>query len=230
MSIVSTRDLGPAKATRDRLVAAAIRLLEEGGPEAVQTRRVGAEIGASTMAVYTHFGGMKNLVVAVAREGFSRLARVMENVPATDDPVADMFELALAYRQYALENSQLYRVMFGLSVAGGHRLAPFDVDELMGTGRYPEGREAFALVYRGVERIIAAGDGAGGEPLTESLQLWSGAHGHVLLEFGGYFGPPEQSVHTVLVPLAEKLFAAMGHPPEAVRDSIRTVLARRGYA
>ena len=50
---------------RERLVEAGTRLLERDGPEALQARKVAAEIGASTMAVYTHFGGMNGLLEAI---------------------------------------------------------------------------------------------------------------------------------------------------------------------
>jgi AcrR family transcriptional regulator len=89
---------------RDRLVVAAIRLLEDSGPEALQARKLAAEIGASTMAVYTYFGGIKQLIHAMAREGFARLSRRLEQVPLTDDPAADLFGLGLAYRDHALDS------------------------------------------------------------------------------------------------------------------------------
>ena len=47
---------------RERLVEAGTRLLERDGPEALKARKVAAEIGVSTMAVYTHFGGMNGLL------------------------------------------------------------------------------------------------------------------------------------------------------------------------
>ena len=58
-----------------RLIETARRLLEAGGPEAVQARKLAAEIGASTMAVYTHFGGMAELFEALIRDGFMALRR-----------------------------------------------------------------------------------------------------------------------------------------------------------
>jgi len=47
---------------RERLVEAGTRLLERDGLEALKARKVAAEIGVSTMAVYTHFGGMNGLL------------------------------------------------------------------------------------------------------------------------------------------------------------------------
>src|SRR3954467_4749124 len=88
-----------ANDVKERLVDAAIRLLAEGGPEALQARKLAAEGGVSTMAVYTHFGGMAALVDEVARTGFLKLSAWLAEVAETDDPVADIFSLARTYRQ-----------------------------------------------------------------------------------------------------------------------------------
>lgn len=66
---------------RERLVAAALTVLERDGPAAIQARTLTREIGVSTMAVYTHFGGMPNLIEAMVREGLSRFAEHTRGVP-----------------------------------------------------------------------------------------------------------------------------------------------------
>jgi AcrR family transcriptional regulator len=225
MASVSARDLESVPATRKRLIAAAIRLLEDGGPEALQARRLAAEVGASTMAVYTHFGGMRQLVEAVAADGFARFSRLLADVPETADPVADLLRQGVAYRDHAVANPQLYRVMFGVTAPGGHRLAGVDMNELMVSGQFPEGRDAFGLLTRAVERVIAAGDGSGEDPVSAASQIWSAAHGYVLLEIAGYFGPPGRGMTTVFLPLAVKLISGLGHSPEAVWRSARRLTA-----
>src|SRR6476659_8739147 len=87
---------------RTALVETAARLLTEEGPSALTTRRLAREVGASTMAVYTHFGGMDELLGAMSVEGFRRLARRLNRVKQTEDTVADVVELGRAYRRNAL--------------------------------------------------------------------------------------------------------------------------------
>ena len=43
---------------REQLVEAGMRVLERDGLPALSARKLAAETGTSTMAVYTHFGGM----------------------------------------------------------------------------------------------------------------------------------------------------------------------------
>lgn len=221
MARVSAHDVDTAGEPRERLLLAAIGLLEDDGPEALQARRLAARAGTSTMAVYTHFGGMRQLVEAVAREGFARFARLLAEVPETADPVADLLQLGVAYRDHAVANPQLYRVMFGVSAPGGHRLAGMDMSEFMASGQFPEGRDAFGVLVRAVARVIEAGEGSAEEPVGAASQIWSMAHGYVLLEIAGYFGPPGRGVESVFLPLAVKVISGLGHSPESVWRSAR---------
>jgi AcrR family transcriptional regulator len=84
--------------------------------EPVTLRALVDGTGASTMAVYTHFGGMPGLWRAVRQEGFTRLAHRLDLVPRTRDPVRDLGALGAAYVANALDNPHLYRVMFEAAV------------------------------------------------------------------------------------------------------------------
>src|SRR6266540_5919353 len=75
----------------ERVVQATIRLLAEQGPSAIKARTVASASGLSTMAVYHHFGGIAELIGAVADRGFTELDRAFSQVPVTEDPVADLF-------------------------------------------------------------------------------------------------------------------------------------------
>lgn len=226
---MSTQESGNTESTpRDRLLAAALRLLEDEGPEALQARRLAAEIGASTMAVYTHFGGMRQLIEAVALEGFVRFGGRLGRVRETSDAVADLLELGVAYHDYAVANPQLYRMMFSVTAPAGVRLPGLDMHDLMGSGGFPEGREAFGHLVRHVARVIEAGTGTGEDSVSAASQIWSAAHGYVLLEIAGYFGGEERGALDVYLPLAVKVIAGLGHPAEAVLESAGKAVARMG--
>jgi AcrR family transcriptional regulator len=49
------------------LIDRAARLFSEAGPAALTTRRLAAEAGTSTMAIYTHFGSMSELIREIAK-------------------------------------------------------------------------------------------------------------------------------------------------------------------
>jgi len=64
------------------------------------------------MAVYHHFGGIAELIRAVVDQGFKELDNAFSQVPVTDDPLADLFAMALTTRRVARENPHLYDLMF----------------------------------------------------------------------------------------------------------------------
>jgi AcrR family transcriptional regulator len=205
---VSTRKSATDANPRDRLLEAAIRLLAAGGPEALQARRLAAEVGVSTMAVYTHFGGMGKLITEVVREGFIRFGRRMEAVPRSDDPVADLLALGLAYRDHAIENPQLYRLMFGVTSPGGKDVVTSTVGNDL-----PEGQAAFSQLVGAVTRVIESGP-CEEEPVAAAAQIWSAVHGYVLLEIAGFFGEVGDGVERLLLPLGTKLVVGIGASPE----------------
>lgn len=84
---MSPRIPDPDVATR--LVEVAARVLAEEGPSAVSARRLANEVGASTMVVYTHFGGMDHVLGHVRREGFRRFGEALGRQQSNDDAVAD---------------------------------------------------------------------------------------------------------------------------------------------
>ncbi|GGM73876.1 hypothetical protein GCM10012275_50710 [Longimycelium tulufanense] len=167
---------------RGRLVEAAVRLLAEQGPAAVQARRLAQQVGASTMAVYHYFGGMPQLLGAVIEEGFRRLDTRLTAVPVTDDPVTNLGRLALAYRAAARKNPHLYDLMFGLSSPGGHR--PEDAPSA--TSEQSVSQRAYGHLVDASERAIRAGRIRNQDPAHVAAQLWSTLHGYVTLELAGH--------------------------------------------
>ncbi|GIE74572.1 TetR family transcriptional regulator [Actinoplanes philippinensis] len=153
-------------------------MLAEQGPGALSARSLARAAGTSTMAVYTHFGGMPAVVRAIIHEGFARLAAELAGVPPTADPVTDCAALALAYRRAAHRAPHLYRVMFG---ATGFELT----DENRGIGAY-----TLRVARDAVARCIEAGRFHPAEPWVLTRRSWCLAHGLVSLELAGFLGDP----------------------------------------
>jgi AcrR family transcriptional regulator len=194
--MATVRSTGDQTDARRRLIEAAARLLGEEGPSALSTRRLARETATSTMAVYTHFGGMGTLVSEVAAEGFRRLIARINKVDTTEDPVDDLRRMAAAYRANALENRYLYAVMFGSAALGGYRLE---------AGSAEVGAEAFAQLRDAVERAMTEGSLRAGDPAAVAGQFWSALHGYVMLELAGYHHVTDDPEHDVLWPMLTHL-------------------------
>src|SRR5436309_7203438 len=126
-----SRDANADNGMRPALIEAAARLIATQGAAGLKLRRVAEEVGTSTMAIYTHFGGMPELRRAVRAEWFARLTHRLAGVRESEDPVADLVFLGVAYAENATRNPHLYRATFmdvALDEADAHaHMATFDV-------------------------------------------------------------------------------------------------------
>ncbi len=191
---------------RTQLIDAAARLLAEHGPDGLTTRQLSAAVGTSTMAVYTYFRGMDELRHAVRVEGFERLARFLDEVDETDDPVADVASLGAAYFLNAVTNPHLYRFMF--------MEPPLD-DE-------PDvGHATFERLIGGVRRAVEAGRFTVGGAEDLATQLWAMAHGIVTLHLAGLL-----TVGDAVAAFAQmglNLFVGFGDDRARAQRSVETV-------
>lgn len=194
---------------RTRLVAAAAKLLAEAGPDGVSVRKVAAEVGTSTMAVYTHFGGKPELLRAVSVEGFRHLAGRLAEVAPTDDPVADIAALGRAYRRSALDDPHLFAAMFGRNVAE----VLVDEDDRL------EALATFITIVDTVQRAIDTGRFAPAPADLLALELWCGIHGLCCIELGAGLHPPEQAPQA-LASMTRRMAVGAGDDPAAAAASI----------
>jgi AcrR family transcriptional regulator len=210
---------------RQQLVEGGIRLLEGGGLQALSARSLAAEAGTSTMAVYTHFGGMTGLIDAIASEAFARFTRALTEVPATDDPVADFMVMGARYREFALANPQRYQMMFGTSAAS---LTSFHAD-LTVTGSASARDEfgvSFEALLNAVRRMIEAGRIRDDGESVIAGRLWSLTHGEVLLEIAGFFGHEGHGLSQILSPLTLDVLVGMGDSRDKAEQSLAAAVSR----
>jgi AcrR family transcriptional regulator len=214
--------------TREQLVEGGIRILERDGISALSARKLAAETGTSTMAVYTHFGGMTDVIEAIAREAFARFTRALTEVEQTDDPVADFFVMGVRYREFALANPQRYQLMFGTAVGSLNRYR----SDLTVTGNASASAEfavSFEALLTAVRRMIDAGRIRDDGESVVAGRLWSITHGEALLEIAGFFGHEDRGITEVLGPLTVDVLVGMGDDRDRVNESFVSAAARVGY-
>jgi AcrR family transcriptional regulator len=165
--------------TRHDLVRAAGALLADRGAGALSVRAVADAVGASTSAIYGLFGSKAELVRAMYVHGFEGLARHLDAVEATDDPLEDLVALGLAYRSSALAEPHLYDVMFACPVP---EFTPDVGDAELALGTLDRLRRA-------VGRALATGALPGHLDVEDvTLSMWARVHGLAALELGGALG------------------------------------------
>lgn len=167
---------------RARLLEAAGAIVAAEGAAALSVRRIATDVGTSTTAIYSLFGGKGELVREVWLEGFRRLAARMEAAERTGDALDDLGHLGQAYRAHALDNPAFYEIMFGHAVS---EYEPSEADQV-------EAHRALEALVDGVTRCVDSGVFVG-DPREIAMVLWGLVHGMVSLELHGLLGEPEEA-------------------------------------
>ena len=171
-------NLGPA------LRRAALELVREHGVRGFKLRAAAREVGVDPAAIYRHFRDRDGLLGAVSRDGFTELAARMRS--ATDDapdPEDQLRAIGAAYVQFALDEPEWFRLMFG-------PIAP-EADE--------GADNPYALLVEALEGL--AQDGRCARPLRPAaVSAWSAVHGLALLLVEGRLpdGEAQTAVRAVL--------------------------------
>ena len=180
--------------TRETLLEAALRLLEERGPGALRIRDLAAAADQSTMGVYTHFGSKQGLLEQVYLHGFRLLEDRLDGVPSDGQGRQELVAFALAYRGFALDNEALYGLMFERAAPD---FVPSDASRLAGLATF----EMLAARIAGWRSDFT-------NPAADAHLVWATMHGLVTIElmhkrWGGPLvehlqGDPEQSYATAI--------------------------------
>ncbi len=160
---------------RLKLLDRAGELISADGPKALSLRKLASDVGTSTTAVYSLFGGKTDLVSALFSEGFRRFGLRMSGVSLSGDPVEDLVRLGVAYRESALADPHLYAIMFTKSVPG------FEPAEETSE----QARATMAPLEETIRRAVADGVFIGAPPEVIVVSCWGTVHGLVSLELNG---------------------------------------------
>jgi AcrR family transcriptional regulator len=99
---------------RQVLVSAGLKLVEEGGAEALSVREVARRAGVSSAAPFRHFPSRIALMTAIAEEAMKRFHRefleIIAEAPA-DDPLARFRAIGVAYLRWAFRNPTHFQVL-----------------------------------------------------------------------------------------------------------------------
>lgn len=161
---------------RRTLLDAAVSLIGAVGPRAFTLREVARRAGVSHNAPYRHFASKDELLLAVAAEGFERLAAVMRETMAVGGSPRERLELCgCGYVDFALRWPQHLMVMFDLPAARDERCATA-----------PQiGEDAFRVLLDGIVAAQQSGDLPSGDPRPLAWTAWSLVHGIAKLATGG---------------------------------------------
>jgi AcrR family transcriptional regulator len=163
---------------RPALIAAAIDLVREHGAAGFSLREAARNVGVDAAACYRHFRDRQEVLVAIAQDGFAKLAAAFTRArgrSGQDSARESLLALGRAYLAFALRHPAQFRVMFGES--GLHsrdpRLRLPDVE-----------RTAYEQLEESSRRYVET-EGGTVDASQVALPLWAAAHGVTRLALDG---------------------------------------------
>lgn len=169
---------------KNALIKAGVEILSKEGREGLSLRKVAQRVGVSHSAPYSHFPDKQSLIAAISTEGFNQLYSELDAtiLAYPKNPKKQLQQGARAYVQFALNNTDTFKIMFS--------------GVLEKEKDYPAFVEISSKTFQRVVDVIRACQEAG---LLRSISaeimavaVWGQVHGIISLALEG------QIPHTVL--------------------------------
>jgi AcrR family transcriptional regulator len=181
------RGQGPAR--RGEILAAAKRLFLREGIQHATMRRIAADVGVSSTALYVYFPDKLAILQAIGEAMFEALLVAYAESQLADQPPLARFRAGLrAYIDLALSRPDEYRLTFAAkSTPVCHHIEAATT--------------SFGMLQRNVADLVESGIFIRAEPMVIAEALWAWLHGVVMLMLDQpdhICSPADQLIDTVL--------------------------------
>ncbi len=158
---------------RTALLASALTIIEDTGPQGLTIREVARRAGVSHAAPYRHFEDKDDLILAVVEQGFDLMYETMQQAKrdAGNDPLDQFAASGMAYFDFAMEYPAYYRVMFS-----GDLISSSGQESLQHTST-----SSFEQMMDDIRMCQQLGVVKAGDPMLQAIFIVSTVHGFVSL-------------------------------------------------
>lgn len=171
---VSERRIRERLDTRQSILATARELFLLKGFEATTIRNIAEKIEYSPSTIYQHFKDKNEIFYTIHSEAFSELVRYLSASEIHKNPMDQLIALGQIYIQFALENPELYDLMFIME-------APIDFLDYLEDANWTEGKMAFDYLKSVIANCISQGLIKETDLESLSYLIWSTVHGLVTI-------------------------------------------------
>jgi AcrR family transcriptional regulator len=182
--------------TRETLLAAAMKVLEEEGEAQFSTRSVCAIAAVTAPTLYHHYGSADGLLSAAIAEAFVQFLESKQAAVQSTDPVMALREGWDDYVRFAAARPRLYAAM---------------MRRVLGGAQIPAAEQAFALLIKRIAAIGAEGRLALSVELAADL-LWASANAASLLHVTAQLRKTPPPTPAVLEQTRESAMQAILNP------------------
>lgn len=160
---------------RERILAAAKTLFLEKGVEKTSIRNIADLIEYSPGSIYHYFKDKNEIFHALHSEGFQLLMSRMEPLSQVANPMERLKKMGSIYIAFALENPDMYDLMF-------IKEAPMMHVSNSNEEQWKEGFGTFNFLRATIKECIDTGYFRGHDEEALSFLIWSTVHGMASLQ------------------------------------------------
>jgi AcrR family transcriptional regulator len=158
---------------RRKILDAARHLFVEVGYEKTSVRGIAEIIEYSPATIYLYYKDKNELLFALHEEAFMKMIAELGQVVSIKDPLERLIDMGRHYIKYALENPEMYDLMFIMA-------APMETLDFSHE-IWEDGQKSFCMLKMVVEECMKEGYFPEQDLETMSLTIWAYMHGLVTI-------------------------------------------------
>ncbi|HEY9534444.1 MAG TPA: TetR/AcrR family transcriptional regulator [Mucilaginibacter sp.] len=153
--------------TRCNILDASLKIVKEGGWDALSMRKIADEIEYTAPIIYEYYANKDAILMELTRKGFLLLAKQLEEAKNKHRlPAKQLEAMWLAYWNFAFAERELYQVMYGVKISCCERA------KIM-----PESERPMDLIWDVIVELMLPHVGTEEEVCTKYYTFWSVIHG-----------------------------------------------------
>ncbi len=172
---VADRKAREKEALRALILKGAKKLFLEKGIEQTTMRNIADEIDYSVGTVYVYFKDKNAILHDLHSIGFQELGGFFQGLFSIEDPMERLKKMGITYLKFAIENQEMYDLMFNVK-------APMEFIENAKKEDWNEGVATFGALKETVSQCMEQGHFKGHSLEPLSFMIWSLVHGMCCLE------------------------------------------------
>lgn len=171
---ISARKERQKEELKGKILQAAKELFMQKGFEDTSIRNIAEKIEYSPTTIYLYFKDKDDIFCELHREGFTLLNQYFRPLAHVENPYERLKAINKAYISFAMENGELYDLMFIIN-SPMKSIKKDDSD-------WEEGNRAFDFLVNTIMQCIEKGYFQGMQPEVLAFTVWSMVHGIASLE------------------------------------------------
>lgn len=172
---ISDRKARDKENLKSLILQGAKKLFVEKGIEQTTIRNIADEIDYSVGTVYVYFKDKNDILHDLHSGGFAELGGNFRELYAIADPMERLRLMGKKYIKFALENPEMYDLMFNLK-------APMEFLNAVNEEEWNEGKATFDVLKTTVNQCMQDNHFKGHSLEALSFMIWSLVHGMCCLE------------------------------------------------